>query len=320
MWRYRKLAGWALLAGGFGGRGRSGPAGSVVHGWPSTHRGGAIKATPPALTPGGSGAKSLALSGWRLETLLWEDRDGTAPSVSSILPVFGGYAASLRSLRIRPLESLPSLSFQLRTPLCSETTPAQHSLALALALVLFPWRTSAPTLPPFLDVLAPPNPIKCPITHRRSSWNLQRKSQATPRIGKYRFLISLDPAAPLPSLSRMSSQPSFPDVLQFRRLWSLCVSIPGKVRGSLAFRALSARPPSESDAVSLCPGAAGLQRLNFIGWQSRSPWERKINMAGAPVWPKPSGRFSRTRRKTRSNESELANAAQVALDRQGKYL
>lgn len=97
-------------------------------------------------------------------------------------------------------------------------------------------------LPPFLDVLAPPTPLKCPITYGGSSWNLQRKSQAAPRIGKYRFRISGDTPAPRPSLSRMWSRPPFPDVLQFRCLWSRRVSTLGGVRGASAFRALRAAP------------------------------------------------------------------------------
>ena len=316
MWRYRKRAGWALLAGGFGGRGRPIPAGSVFTADP-----GSIGAAPlrPRLQRWLRAALERSPRRWMGgDSRPFSERLGTDPPRQSLLffrvlvaapppSEVWGYTLS-RACHLSPF------SFE---PLWIAPGQLQPNI-LALALVLVPWRTSAPTLPPFLDVLAPPNPIKCPITYKGSSWNLQRKSQATPRIGKYRFRISLDPAAPLPSLSRMLRWPSFPDVLQFRRLWSLWVSTPGKVRGSLALRSLKARPPSESDAVILCPGASGLQRLNFIGWQSRSPRERKINMAGAPLWPKSSGRFSRTGRETRSNQSGLASAAQVALDREGK--
>lgn len=64
-----------------------------------------------------------------------------------------------------------------------------------------------PTFPTFLDDLSLPYPLKCRITYRGSSRNPQRKTQATPHIGKYRFR-TLHAPAPGP-VSRQAVQGAF---------------------------------------------------------------------------------------------------------------
>lgn len=139
-----------------------GPAGSVVHGWPGTHR--AVPLSRLSADSGRLWAKSLAL--WWVETQGDPSlrKLGTGPPFSLFYSSGFWVATPPPSGPGYALETCRLLSFQLRTPLCSGTAqPSAFSLSLSLSLVLFAQGggASAPTLPPFLDVLAPPSPIKC---------------------------------------------------------------------------------------------------------------------------------------------------------------
>ena len=128
MWRYRKMAGWALLAGGFGGRGRPSPAGSVFTADP-----GSIGAAPlrPRLQRWLQAALERSPRRWMGgDSRPFSERLGTDPPRQSLLFFRFLVAASPPSEAwgYTLIESLPSFSFQLRAPLyCSGTAPAQLS-------------------------------------------------------------------------------------------------------------------------------------------------------------------------------------------------
>lgn len=210
--------------------------------------------------------------------------------------------SEVRSYTLWRTRRRPPLSFE---PLqsCSGATAAPPFLAPILA----PGRTPVPHCPPLLDALVPPTPlpVKCPITYRESSWKPPRKSQAAPRPGKYRFPVSLDTPAPRPSLSRMSSRPSFPVSAAPRgapRGGEQLLTRPASWRLEPLERVLLGNlnpPQSLTRAASALAGVS-----DFIGGLNRAPRERKTNMADAPVWPNPSGRFSRTRRKKKKKKKQ----------------